>query len=91
MTVNLDTTYLGLKLKSPIVASACPTNSSLPTLRRLEEAGCGAAVLPSLFEEQIEYEEAAFGSLTNSARTLLLKRRATSPNLTRTTPDLRTI
>jgi dihydroorotate dehydrogenase (fumarate) len=66
MTVNLDTTYLGLKLKSPIVASACPTNSSLPTLRRLEEAGCGAAVLPSLFEEQIEYEEAAFGSLHES-------------------------
>jgi dihydroorotate dehydrogenase (fumarate) len=63
MTVNLETTYLGLKLKSPIVASACPANASLPILKRLVEAGCGAAVLPSLFEEQIEYEEAVFGSL----------------------------
>jgi len=63
MTVNLATSYLGLELNSPIVASACPTNSGLPMLRRLEEAGCGAAVLPSLFEEQIEHEEAAFGSL----------------------------
>jgi len=63
MSVDLSSSYLGLKLKSPIVASACPSNSSLPILHRLEEAGCGAAVLPSLFEEQIEHEEQAFGSL----------------------------
>lgn len=61
--IDLSTKYLGLKLSSPIVASACPSNSSLPMLHRLEEAGCGAAVLPSLFEEQIEHEEDQFGSL----------------------------
>lgn len=63
MTIDLSTTYLDLKLKTPIVASACPENANLSILQRLEAAGCGAAVLPSLFEEQIEHEEAEFGSL----------------------------
>lgn len=56
MTVDLTTTYLGLRLRSPIVASASPLTAKLETLRELEEAGVGAAVLPSLFEEQIERE-----------------------------------
>ncbi len=63
MTIDLTTSYLGLELCSPIVASACPSNGNLSFLQRLEAAGCGAAVLPSLFEEQIEEEELAFGSL----------------------------
>ncbi|MCG8448661.1 MAG: dihydroorotate dehydrogenase-like protein [Pirellulales bacterium] len=57
MKPSLKTRYLGMKLKNPLVASAGPLTGDLDTLRRLEDAGASAAVLPSLFEEQVEYEE----------------------------------
>jgi dihydroorotate dehydrogenase (fumarate) len=57
MSVDLSTTYLGLKLKNPLVISACPLTGEIDQLRRLEQAGAAAAVLPSLFEEQIEFED----------------------------------
>ncbi|MDQ1502180.1 MAG: hypothetical protein QOI86_5520 [Actinomycetota bacterium] len=53
----LRTTYLGLELASPIVASAGPATGDLETAVRLEDAGAGAVVLPSLFEEEILHEE----------------------------------
>jgi len=53
----LHTVYLGLELRSPIVASAGPATGDLQTAVRLEEAGAGALVLPSLFEEEILHEE----------------------------------
>ena len=56
MSVDLSTTYLGLKLKNPLVISACPLTGDIDQLRRLEEAGAAAAILPSLFEEQIEHD-----------------------------------
>jgi dihydroorotate dehydrogenase (fumarate) len=52
--MSLDTSYLGLLLKSPLVASASPLSAKLDNLRRLEDAGAAAIVLPSLFQEQIE-------------------------------------
>jgi dihydroorotate dehydrogenase (fumarate) len=52
-----------LQLKNPLVASASPLTGDLATLRHLEEAGASAAVWPSLFEEQIEHEEAEIGRL----------------------------
>ncbi|MGZ8515331.1 MAG: dihydroorotate dehydrogenase-like protein [Candidatus Limnocylindrales bacterium] len=57
MTVDLTTRYLGLTLRSPIVASAAPHNNQPDTAGRLERAGVGAIVLPSLFEEEILAEE----------------------------------
>jgi dihydroorotate dehydrogenase (fumarate) len=57
MSTDLSTTYLGLKLKNPLVASAGPLTGSVETLCQLEESGIGAVVLPSLFEEQIEHDE----------------------------------
>jgi dihydroorotate dehydrogenase (fumarate) len=54
--LDLTTTYLGLTLKSPLVASASPLSRSLDTVRRLEDAGVGAVVMYSLFEEQITHE-----------------------------------
>jgi dihydroorotate dehydrogenase (fumarate) len=54
--MDLTTTYLGLKLKNPLVPSASPLSHSLDTMRRLEDAGASAIVLYSLFEEQIEHE-----------------------------------
>lgn len=56
MSVDLSTNYLGLKLKNPLVISACPLSGDIDRLRRLEQAGASAAVLSSLFEEQIEYD-----------------------------------
>lgn len=56
---DITTRYLGLSLKSPLVASACPVCESVPNIRELEDAGVGAVVLPSLFEEQLELESNA--------------------------------
>ncbi len=55
-TVDLSTTYLGLRLRSPIVASASPVTGDPELWEEIEQAGAGAIVLPSLFEEQIEHE-----------------------------------
>jgi dihydroorotate dehydrogenase (fumarate) len=57
MAPDLSSSYLGLRLATPIVASASPLTGDLDSLRRLEEAGVAAVVLPSLFEEQVEHEE----------------------------------
>src|SRR6056297_842000 len=53
---DLHSEYLGLRLRSPIVASAGPYTGDLDRLAELEQAGVAAVVLPSLFEEQIEHE-----------------------------------
>lgn len=62
-TVNLSTDYLGMHLKNPLVASASPANANVDMLKDLEHAGIAAVVMPSLFEEQVEFEEFQFGSL----------------------------
>ena len=54
--VDLKTTYLGLKLKNPLVASPSPLSEKVENVKRLEEAGVSAVVLYSLFEEQIIHE-----------------------------------
>ena len=51
---DLSTTYLGLKLKSPLLASASPLSESVDNIKRLEDHNLAAVVLPSLFEEQLE-------------------------------------
>ncbi|HTW99326.1 MAG TPA: dihydroorotate dehydrogenase-like protein [Acidimicrobiales bacterium] len=56
-TLDLSTRYLGLRLRSPLVASAGPLTGDAATARQLAEAGAGAIVLPSLFEEEIVGEE----------------------------------
>ena len=55
-TIDLSTTYLGLKLKNPLVASSSPMCEDVANIRRMEDAGASAVVLHSLFEEQIELE-----------------------------------
>jgi dihydroorotate dehydrogenase (fumarate) len=52
--MNLETNYLGLSLKSPLVASASPLSYALDGIRKLEDAGASGVVLFSLFEEQLE-------------------------------------
>src|SRR5476649_2547302 len=55
-TIDLSTTYLGLKLKNPLVASSSPMCQDVGNVRRIEDAGAAAVVLQSLFEEQIDIE-----------------------------------
>jgi len=57
VTVDLSTRYLGLELRSPIVVAANPLSRDLDAVAKFEEAGAGAIVMPSLFEEEIENEE----------------------------------
>lgn len=58
--MKLHTDYMGLKLNSPIVVSACPLSEHIDNIEKMEENGAGAVVMFSLFEEQIRKEEAAF-------------------------------
>ncbi len=53
---DLTTSYLGLRLKNPLVASASPLSKKVDRVKRLEEAGASAVVMYSLFEEQIVHE-----------------------------------
>jgi dihydroorotate dehydrogenase (fumarate) len=61
MSVDLRTRYLGLELANPLVVSACPLTGELDVLKKLADFGAAAAVLPSLFEEQLR---GATGGLT---------------------------
>ncbi|HTY80922.1 MAG TPA: dihydroorotate dehydrogenase-like protein [Candidatus Bathyarchaeia archaeon] len=54
--IDLTTRYLGLTLSGPLVASASPLCEEIGNIRRMEDAGAAAVVLPSLFEEQITLE-----------------------------------
>ncbi len=62
---ELTTRYLGIELRSPIVASSSPITGHLPGLESLAAAGVGAVVLPSLFEEQIAHEAEVATDLTH--------------------------
>ncbi len=63
--VDLSTTYLGLQLKNPVVASASPISKKLDGIRALEDAGASAVVMYSLFEEQIVNESLALDHFLN--------------------------
>jgi dihydroorotate dehydrogenase (fumarate) len=54
--MNLKTTYLGLKLRTPLVVSASPLSDSIDNIKRMEDCGASAIVLFSLFEEQVRNE-----------------------------------
>lgn len=54
--MDFSTNYMGLTLASPLVASASPLTMDLDSLKRIEDAGAGAVVLASLFEEQLEHD-----------------------------------
>ncbi len=54
--MDLSTTYMGLKLKNPVIASSQPLTMDIDNFKKLEDAGASAVVLYSLFEEQINQE-----------------------------------
>src|ERR1700730_11410069 len=51
--MDLSTTYLGMKLRTPLVPSASPLSEGIDKIKQMEQAGAAAVVLHSLFEEQI--------------------------------------
>jgi dihydroorotate dehydrogenase (fumarate) len=53
---DLATTYLGLRLRNPILVGACPLTGTVDGICRCAESGAAAVVLPSLFEEQLRRE-----------------------------------
>src|ERR1035437_5684392 len=55
--MSIQTTYMGLQLRSPIIVSACTLSEDLNNIKQMDAAGAGAIVLFSLFEEQIRWEE----------------------------------
>ncbi|MDP1730740.1 MAG: hypothetical protein Q8L54_06075 [Devosia sp.] len=61
--MDLATGCLGMTLKSPPVAGASPLNPTLDNIRRLEDFGAGAIVLPSTFEEQTAHEQEVLDAL----------------------------
>lgn len=63
--LELSTTYLGLDLRAPVVASSSPLTGHLDGLLALDAAGVGAVVMPSLFEEQITHEAEVTAELTH--------------------------
>jgi dihydroorotate dehydrogenase (fumarate) len=69
MTVDLTTDYLGLRLPNPLVVASCPLTGEVYRLQQLEQAGAAAAVLPSLFEEQIRHEDALLASVSRRLAT----------------------
>jgi dihydroorotate dehydrogenase (fumarate) len=56
--MDLTTTYMGLKLKSPLVASAGPLQANVDNIKKMEDAGLAACVMFSIFEEQLRQESA---------------------------------
>ena len=54
--MDLTTTYLGLKLRTPLVISASPLSEDVENIKRMEGAGAAAVVLYSLFEEQLRHD-----------------------------------
>ncbi len=56
--MDLSTTYLGLKLRTPLVVAASPLSEDLDTIKQMEDAGAAAVVLYSLFEEQLRQDTA---------------------------------
>lgn len=79
--MNLQTTYMGLKLRSPIVVSACTLSEDVNNIVQMEDAGAGAVVLFSLFEEQIKKEEAQFENIVRNTSNLFAEASDFFPDL----------
>ena len=72
---------MGLKLKSPIVVSACTLSEELDNIVRMEDAGAGAVVLFSLFEEQIKRESSGFDNVYKSTTNAFAEANDFFPNM----------
>jgi len=67
---RLETTYLGLKLKNPVIVGSSGLTSSIEKIKKIEKAGAGAIVLKSIFEEQIKFEAGKMANGSDSPEAL---------------------
>jgi dihydroorotate dehydrogenase (fumarate) len=81
--IDLSTTYLGLKLKNPLVCSSSPMCDDLANLRRMEDAGAAAVVLQSLFEEEVDIESDELDRFLDAGSELSPESVTQFPELTR--------
>lgn len=79
--MSLETTYMGLKLKSPVVVSACTLSENISNIVQMEDAGAGAVVLYSLFEEQIKKDEARYEDVLRSTNNMFAEASDFFPDL----------
>lgn len=68
--MDLKTKYLGLELKNPLIISACSKTRELESAQRLEALGASAIVMPSLFEEEISYDQESLNYFFDSTCSL---------------------
>ena len=80
--IDLTTKYLGLTLKNPLVVSASPLSEEVGNIRRMEDAGASAVVLPSLFEEQIHVESNALDQFLSQGTESFAESLTYIPNMT---------
>ncbi|MCZ7534743.1 MAG: dihydroorotate dehydrogenase-like protein [Acidimicrobiia bacterium] len=78
---DLNSSYLGLALSSPLVASAGPMTRGVKTLVELEEAGVGAVVLPSLFEEDVDRDISALHAVLEQGTQAFVEAQTYLPEL----------
>ncbi len=79
--MDLTTTYLGMKLKNPIVPSASPLSHTVESMKRMEEFGAAAIVMYSLFEEQIIRESAELNYYLNYGSESFFEARSYFPDV----------
>ena len=79
--MNLETTYMGLKLKSPVVVSACTLSENVGNIVQMEDAGAGAVVIYSLFEEQIKKDEARYEAILRNTNNMFAEASDFFPDL----------
>ena len=79
--MKLHTTYMGLKLNSPIVVSACTLSEEVGNIVQMEDAGAGAVVLFSLFEEQIKKEAAQYETIVRNTSNIFAEASDFFPDL----------
>ena len=79
--MDLSTTYMGIRLKNPIVPSASPLSHTLDSMKKMEEAGAAAIVMYSLFEEQIIHETAELSYYLNYGSESFFEARSYFPDI----------
>jgi dihydroorotate dehydrogenase (fumarate) len=84
---NLKTDYMGIALENPVIAGASELTSNMDSIRRIEDAGAGAMVIKSLFEEQIQLERARFDEEQHQHDNLYAEMTSLYPDMEHSGPD----
>lgn len=84
---NLKTSYLGIELKNPVIVGACNLSDDMKVVKKLEEAGAGAIVYKSLFEEQVQLESFELEEQMNAYNDIHAEMTSLFPDLQHAGPE----